>query len=563
MAQSFEKVKIASDDLNLDTPGSGASAAGTFTRKLSDGTTGNNPNTGLPWNKFGADAVPHRDEAVVSGGGQPFARVSAASRNSEMLMRDIRINTPDMVNFEGYGGIAGSGISDTNAAKNTQIFDKILADIASGAVNGIYFPGRRYEFMEWAGSVQHTPNTGLYAAHILPMAGISGLKLKGAGEGATTLAANSNANTAFHLFYVPDVSDIVFEDMKMDLTSSSTNGSCVYVAGLAAIPSRFAFRRVNVQNGSVGSIRLIGSTNFPIQTYWIEDCTFADTKVGSGLFCQAVTGGTIENNFFSGAVNDGIIMTTTGGANAPLNTMIIRGNRFQGTLQDIYITRSGAYDGTVHKDFKIVDNQISNGDVRLSGINEWQVNGNQFYNGGIRADFQGMTGAHNLHMLENLIEGGNAFGSGIRLLGNGVTISGYQIRGGRIHNVDQYGVDLLCENGAFRRGHISDLYVLNCSREDTGTTDYSAIRLHETASTGSHYGTTICNNILWQTAATSTNGNKQTYGIEMTNNGGATDRCLVHDNQVAGWTTAAYLLRGTNTIADSHDNIDHGTAPLA
>lgn len=576
MAQSFEKAKIQADDINLDTAGHGGTVVGTNERKLSNGTIGQNPNTLANWNKFGADYVPHRDEAFISGGQQPFHRITATDRDTEELVRDLKLNSREMLNFESAGGIPGAGIDAPDAAKNTEIFDYLLWILSQAvtAANGIFFPGRRYEFMEWAhaGNELYTPNTtgpagDLYGLHTLPVRLLSGLTLCGSGQGATTLASSEHANQNHNLLYFVDCSSLTVCDMSVEKHANQTAGAVVRHDTVAAAVSTSVFRNLSVGNGISYGLRISGqspTSTFTNSQFWVDGCVFDDTT-GYGVWIESCFTGWIQNNSLTGANQQGIRCNTTGTLQR-LSGIRILHNSLSGTnpQQAIALSRSGTYDGALHKDFTISNNELSIGSIEISGVNEWEIVENQLYAGGIEAVFPTQTGAHNLRIADNNIEGGNSWGSGIRFLGNNVTINGFEISGGRIHNVDTHAIDLQCENGAFKRGKIHDVHVLNCSREDNpSTTDYSAIRLHETAATGSHIGTTIHDNILWTTNATATSSNLQSHGIEMTNNGGGSDHCLVHDNQVAGWATAAYLLRGTNTNLNEHDNIDLGTAPIA
>jgi len=565
-AESYKKIKGSPDDLFLDTPGHGSATPGNFTRALSDGSVALNPVTGQNWNKFCADFVPHRDAPFITGGQQPFARITAADRDTEELVRDLKLNTREMLNFESAGGIPGIDISAVNAAKNTEVFDYLLwiLSLPVTASNGIFFPGRRYEFMEWGGTHLYVANETFKTLHTLPIVEMSGLTLCGAGQGVTTLAASVHANQSHNLIYVRDGSHFTICDLTAEKHTTQSNGSCIRIDSVGAAMTTSIVRDVTTVRGISYAIRLSGNTaaSAPHNRIWVERCTVTDA-VGFGIWIESCTTVSLDKNIFTGTSNNGITCNTTG-TSQPLNGISITNNTMTGASASagIFVSRSGVYDGSIHKDFIIRDNRINVGSIEISGVNEWHVVGNTMFAGGFYATFQGMAGAHNLKVVDNIIEGGNSFGSGIRFLSAATTITGYEISGGRVHNVPKWGITLESDFGVLKYGNIHDLLILNNSRENAAT-EYSSIRLHETSANGGHQETRLHDLWLRNTTATA-GGNKQLYGIEMTNNGGSTDRVVTQNVYIKGYSAAGghFLQRGANSVNGGAGSVIDGLAAV-
>jgi hypothetical protein len=225
----------------------GSSTVTQFTRTKSDGTTEN-------VDSLSAEQIPVLDAAVpldvtVAGGQQPFARIATATdRDIEACLLDLRKNAREMKNFEHYGGTAGAAPGNTVAKRNTEVFKKILDEIASeGNALGVFFPGKVYEF------ANEDTLGGEWATNILAPTAQDEFIIAGGGE--TVIRRETGATAGRDLLKLADCEQIVVQDLYLDQNGGS--GSCLRIEADAEKVSGFLISNVTFEDGT-HSITLVG-----------------------------------------------------------------------------------------------------------------------------------------------------------------------------------------------------------------------------------------------------------------------------------------------------------------
>ena len=157
-----------------------------------------------------------------------------------------------------------------------------------------------------------------------------------------------------------------------------------------------------------------------------------------------------------------------------------------------------------------------------------------------------MTTAKNPRFIGNEVVG--ATGPGIQIAGVGCTVEGFEILGGKIENATQQGIAVQCSGAPAKWGRIEGVHILNCSREDSSTTDYSGIVLDAPGGgAGGVLESLVQNNIIRCTTETTNNSNKHLYGVQEVA-GGASNKNIIGPNFVQGYVTADVLVSGAASL---------------
>lgn len=525
MASNVSKVDAAVEDIRFATAGNGSGPA-SFSRVESDGAVG-----AASWTELSADAVPVIDRAVVSGGRTPFAGISPSTdRDVEACLQMSRINVRDMKNFEHYGGTEGTGVDVATAKRNTAVVDRILDDLAAeGRHNGIFFPGANYLF--------HEDDTlgGLFTSAIIGIgAANSGILLSGGGP-VTRLARHASANNTRALLFFSGCGSVTVQDMTID---NLAGGAWEIDIGGSSNISDFQLNRLILSNGGINAVV---SSSALVNRLWVTQCTVPS------IACSNISNARFRDNVISeslGIASLSNVVATSG--------IQIVGNQFTG-LGGISFTRILGYDAALHRDILIEGNTIASGAIAVLGFSEASILRNRLLRGGIAVDMTNMAVVSNLEIVDNTCEGSSAVEvSGVSVTCTASELFGLTISGGRLHQFQRNGIRINCGlNGIVRYPKIHGVTVLNCSREDSGTTDYDAILLVSDGAGSGCVDGLIRDNIIRATAATAVNGNYHARGVHEQ---GAGDhaRNVVYDNHIKGYVTAAVTLTGAGSV-DGND----------
>jgi hypothetical protein len=510
---------IAEQDFRRHNPASGSTQQ-TFSRLNSTGgTTGG-------YKALCAASIPMLDAALVSGARSPFEPIAdtQAAKHVEACVMDVRKKQGQYYNFEAMGGIPGFGIPLADASKNTELLNYILAQIVSDLrpFPGILFPGFYWEFAEVGGNMP-TFN------------GIPNLVL----TGSAYLRRNDNASINKHLLNIQDCPGFKIIDLSIDRNLTTGSGVGVRVTasaeqeigGIYFVNTKFL--------GGNANISMEGDATHFITGYWIKDCQFVGS---SGVNVEVIGGGSghiIGNEFLSSGT--GILKTSAGGAML-LGNSEITGNVFRATGQGISVSRTGTYSSGTHRGLTLRGNKMANGVVSITGVNQVEISSTQIDTGNITVTFDSnmTTGADRLKLLDNDVSGSTSHG--ISVIGSSCTLTGFQIRGGTIRNCNRRGISMTFSTGVARGGSITDVSIIDVSRENLGTL-YDGITLVEGNASGGVQDTTISNNVIRNYSTP-----KIERGIDCPNGGGLTDRIIVGTNFIKGWNTADVRIRGAGSL---------------
>lgn len=503
-------------------PASG-SAAQTFNRTTSTGGT-------TPITKMSAAAVTVRDAAIVTGANTPFDEItdSIAAKTVEACLADIRKNTGELKNFDHYGGIAGAGISAANAAKNTEVLAQIVSDItADGQVNGIFFPGSQYEFMEFGGNMPR-------------IASRPNIRFVGTGAG-TIFQRNTNGTTNQDLMTFVDCPQAQIADIWFERAGTTGTGSCLRFSGSATTDIGNIKVLSCYFGGGAGQIVMQNAAaNGIISTYWITNCTFGTPSANSISVVEGAYGHILANDFLGGGA--GISVTSAGGANSRLLDSEIVGNIFRTAGQTITVTRSGVYNASNHRGLTVRGNKITSGNMAITGVEEVEVLENKVYAGQITVICD-MATATNPRIIGNTAKG--ATGAGIQLIGVNSTINGFEVSGNHVQNATQQGILIAPATTPARCGVISNNRVIDCSRENSGVTDYSGIYLFGPDAGGGVIDSIVEHNVIRCFSFTA-GGNGHDFGVD--EQGGVSNRNMVGPNFIKGYISADVRVSGAGSL---------------
>lgn len=505
--------KIGKEDFDFHNPANGT-AAQTFNRTTSTGGT-------TPITKISAQDIPLRDAVTVAGALTPFEALAdtAAAKNVELALADVRRNISTYKNFEYYGG---STVNDAaTAIKNTEVFQKIVTDIiAEGREGaGIYFPGRIYRFKESGGSMP-TIN------------GVSNVTLVGAGFG-TLLQRETSANTALNLFTFIDCPGLRIVDIGIDRNGIVGFGNAVHItnSAVAEIGNLYILNTRIV--GGASNVSISPAAASSATHVWISGNFFDQASAANVSLQSSQSVHVLSNNY--GVTGTGLSITSSGGGGAVLGDIEINGNVHLGTNSDINIMRIGVW-AAIHKGVTISNNKMTAGDILVQGVDDVGMFTNNLYSGRISVILD-MATSKNLRILDNNVNG--AVGNGIAVTGISCTLTGFQIHGGTVSNATQRGI-LLQFNGAVARGGtIKGVSVIDCSRQDGGVgTDFSGIVLDPAGSAiGGVQDSIIEGNIIRCYSVTAPSGNMHNYAVEEVA-GGASNRNMIGPNFTKGYIQA-------------------------
>lgn len=513
------------EDLSRHDPASGTGVQ-TFTRPNSNPSLAD-----VVVTKVSAADIPLLDAAVVAGGATPFEALvdTQAAKNAETALALIRKNAPFYKNFETYGGVPGTGLSDGIALKNTEVFNKILTDLASEAparYNGIYFPGAAYSFKDFAGTAILTMDT-------MPVT------LLGAGS-QTQLIAQASSTAAFPLLKVIDGNGVRLVDIKFDATAATRN-ACDFIVSATPVQD-VKILNCFFSNGNY-NLRFIGGGTTAEKDAWIAGCRFSQSTTYN-LAVENVSGTHVLDNTFEGT-GLGLIHQASGGANA-MRDVLIQGNVFAGANQGIFVNRTGTYSAANHKGIRVILNQITAADITIVGMNHVLCQTNTMYAGGITVSFSdGMVTAQRCQVFGNHVIG--RIGPGIVVAGVNVTVEGFEIVGGSVRDCTQEGIRITCAGAPAKWGRITEVLVHNCSRQDSSATDYTAILLEAPNAGGGVQETIVSNNIIRSTSVTGVNSNMHKYGVEE-QAGGVSNKNMIGPNFIQGYTTADVITSGVASL---------------
>ena len=540
--QSITKQPISPVDIQMDT--AGGESVTNFTRATSTGGTESVAS-------LSAAQIPVLDAPVVTSARAPFAVITTATdRDIEQCLQTARINMRDMKNFEHYGGLAGSGISDTQAERNVEVWRKILDDINSeGRNNGIFFPGARYEFKDNNGL------GGLYATHTLPFETSGAVNVGNiviAGTRATTLAAHTNAD-GNDLFHSVDVSNIVFLDVNIEQTTGAT-GSCYESNASTTAVTNLIFDNVGWTEGDK-HINVEGSSG--TLGVWVTRCTHnaADTYSIRTLETGIVN---IMNNRFPGA-NTGIEV-------AAATTTSLAGSRIQNNIMtdttvdnSIVVTRTGSYSATAHRDVDISGNSLSRGNINSIGMNEVNASRNRLLDGAIILNFTTMSGTVGLsNVTDNEVAAGSNTSEvyGINIRANGQDIERCRVSGGSVVGFDNAGVLIEGTSGIASLMRVQGVSILNCSQAGDGTG--TGIEILSADASGGTQFSLFSGNII-----RSTNGSlRHEFGIREDTTSTLNAGNRFHGNLIKGYSggAATQIHTGGTPASAEADTFDLGAA---
>lgn len=516
---------ISAEDLARHDPASGSTTQ-TFNR-----TSRANSAATVARTRLNASHVPLLDAALVPGARTPFDVLAdtLAAKQVEAALLEVTKHQTAYKNFEKYGGIPGTGISAGDAVINTQIWNKILVDIAAEGRTqpGILFP-HTYEFMETGGAMP-------------TITAVPNITLVGAGV-AAGMRRNAGASTALHLLDAIDCPGFVATNMLFDRNGTAGVGVAVRLSANAEQETGNVYIiSCDIRGGSQNLQAGVSASPLTFTNYWISGNRFGEAS-SQNVAIAGGQGGHITGNEFSVA-GTGLSLTSTGG-NVYLADTEIVGNVLRASGQDISVVRSGAFSSARHRGLTLRGNKLLAGSILMQGINQPEI-ASSVLSGGSIIVFLDMANADSLKLLDNDIAA--AATSGLNVVGVGSTLTGFDIRGGTIRNCTQRGILISFAAAVARAGRITGVSVIDCSRHDSDATDFSGITLLPGDAAGGVQDTVIDNNVIRCYSATSVNANKHAYGVEEVA-GGQNNRNMIGRNFIKGYVTADVLLSGAASL---------------
>lgn len=532
MPDTVTKKPIGPDDIQMDVAGS--ETVTQFTRTKSDGTTEN-------VDSLSAGHIPVLDAPITlpltaGGGRQPFARIATATdRDIEECLRDMRINVRDMKNFEHYGGTPGSGASSTVRKRNVEVWNKIFADIASESkAVGIFFPGTVYEFEEESGL------GGLYSSHLLPVSGVDGLVLAGAGNDGTQLV--HKGTTSLNLMHFEDLNGLALFDLKLD-ASAAVGGSAaaLHLAATTQDLSKFLMDNCSIDAGLWG-LRGDTSGGFNFRKLWITRNTF-ETE---GIFFDSFFDGKIIDNLFTGTDNGGVLLSSSA-SNKLISGVRVIGNSWSGSSGvewRLRILRSGTPNN--HADLIVADNRVDKGRIGIEGFTSYAVERNYLFDGYLVLTFDALQpSAFDVFVLRNIIKDltqNAAFGA-IDLTVTETDLTNFHLIGNISRTARNMGINVNVIGNATsataKRGKIMENNVLDPSQVGDGTN--ASIELNADANGGTQE-TMIAHN----TCRSTVNPPRQSHGV-LEGATGNNDYNRIWANLIRGYSTLDVTKNGANT----------------
>lgn len=509
------------EDISWHDPASGTTPQ-TFTRPNSNPALAD-----VAVTKPSAADLPLLDAPVISGAATPFEMLAdtQAAKNVETALALVRKNMDMKKNFESYGGVPGTGVSDAVAQKNTDVFNQIVADLAAETrYNGILFPGTAYRFKDTGG-------TAILTLDAMP------ITLIGAGSQAL-LQAQPSSTAGFPLLKVIDGTGFRLVDLKLDRNGAGADSLRMEVSATPLQDVKLL--NCNFTNG-LRNVQIVGGGTTAEKDFWIAQCFFANSST-LNLSLVNISGTHILDNTFSGT-GTGLQHLGSGVSNA-MRDVLIQGNLFSGASQAIDVTRLDIYSATNHRGVRIILNTVLTGNIGVVGMNHVLAMANTLYAGRVSINFD-MATAQRLQLLFNQVQGATL--PGIEVVGTNTTLEGFEIIGGSVRDCNQEGIKIDFAGAPAKWGRIENVLVHNCSREDTGATDYTAILLNAPDAAGGVQETMVQNNVIRSTSVTAGNSNMHKYGVEE-KAGGVSDKNFIGPNFIKGYTTADVLISGANSV---------------
>jgi hypothetical protein len=557
MAGNINKELLGKEDIQFDTPGAGSESK--YTRMEPDGTSPVDAYT-----RLSAAHLPVLDAPVTTGSTRtPFSALDAADRDVEACLAETRKNARELKNFEHYGGVSGAGVSAAVAAKNSEVWRKIMDDLATewdageGRKNGVFFPGGRYEFMEISGA------TGLYGSHVIPFQTSGAVNLGGivvAGTPETTLAMNANANKAKNLLHSADGYSLFFLDLQLEHfeRAADPTGRIVGFDPTAAIMFNLHFDKCSFDGGLSHIWTDVEVGGFYTKDIWITGCTFGDAKALSpALVLTDVTGIKMRDCLLSG-INSGIALqavSNLAGGDYELSSCRLTN---AATPQHIAISNTGG--GTVHNTINLSGISISDGDIKVSDYVAVNVLANWLFSGGIKFAVSGSGSVYAVRIEKNSVTSGlTGTDEGIFIDTASDNFRRLWINQNDVYNPGQHGIRIRPNTSTAK------IHGMECNGNmilDPGLTanTYDGILVD-----AGHATAAVLDSHFLYNRMRSTNASfKMRRGItEEATSGHARNKFLM--NKTKGWGTAAYSLASVN--ADAIDqagavtgcNYDDGT----
>lgn len=510
------------EDWRRHDPATGT-AVQTFNRTSSTGGT-------VSRTAISANSLPLLDAPVVSGANTPFEELvdTQAAKTVEAALATIRKNIPHWKNFEHYGGIPGSGVSAAQAQKNTDVWNQITSDIAaSGKKNGIFFPGAFYKFKDSGAS-----------AYILDGRDLPQITVCGSGPG-TVLQADNTSTAAAPLIRWRDGTGMRLANLTLD--RNGTGANVVSLSSNAGPLGDIQILATTFIGGSAG-LSLNSSGTVLSRKFWISQCYFTNAANENIALTNVSDLHFFDNTLDGGGT--GLLVNSTG-TDTILSDQFIGNNRFLGSSQQLVLLRGGTYNSALHRGVVVFNNRVAVGSVAVNGVDHATIAENTCYAGAIVVTMDTMTQANRIRLIGNHSVG--ATGPGIWVRGTAVTFDGLQILGGSVTGATQQGILIACSTAPCKRALIQNVLIEDCSREDSGTTDYSGIMLDAPNAGGGVTESIVANNIIRCTSATAVNANKHKYGVEE-KSGGVSDLNFIGPNFIKGYVTADVLISGANSV---------------